>query len=424
MSVYYTLCFFSTVAIFIAFINHKFFHLQPTIAITAGSLLLSLVILVLGHTQWLELRSFATTVIEHIHFETFLLHGVLSFLLFAGGLGIKLPHLKDQKWEVTVLAIVATCISTAVIGFGLYYLCQLIAVPLPLIYCLLFGALISPTDPISVMAIVKKLGAPQRIAIQIEGESLFNDGFGLVIFVTIFSIAFGSDTPTVSETVLLFFRETMGGVAFGLLLGVVFHHLIRAIDNHTLQLLMTLTIPTSGYAIADMLGVSGPLAMVVSGIIIGNWTRESGFSDQGEGYLDEFWLMVDELINSLLYLLIGLVMLTFSFHKEDWMLMGLSIPLVLLGRYISVSMTYFGFRRFRTYNPMSVPILTWGGLRGGLAIALAMMIPPGVMVMPEQGMDVREIILVMTFSVVVFSILIQGLTISPLIIKAQRLDKE
>ncbi|NAX42748.1 MULTISPECIES: cation:proton antiporter [unclassified Vibrio] len=423
MSVYYTLCFLSGAAMLIAFLNSKIGNMQTTIAITAGSMMLSLLILVAGQNDWFHLTQIATETVNSINFENFLLKGILGFLLFAGGLGIKLPNLKDQKWEIAVLALGATLFSTFFIGFGLYAFCQFIGIHFDLVYCLLFGALISPTDPIAVLAIVKKLNAPKRISTQIEGESLFNDGFGLVIFVTIFTIAFGTEAPTIGSVTMLFIQEAMGGILYGLALGLLFHYLISATDDHSMELLLTIGIPTAGYVFADVIHVSGPLAMVVSGIMIGNWTRFIGFSKESEEHLDHFWELVDEFLNGVLFLLIGMSMLLFKFHEEDWILMAFAIPLVLSARYLSVFFSYIGFQRYRSYNPWSIKILTWGGLRGGLALAMALSIPSGILVIPDKLIDVKEIILVMTYAVVVFSILIQGSTITPLIDKAKQAEK-
>ncbi|CAH0541597.1 cation:proton antiporter [Vibrio marisflavi] len=424
MSVYYTLCFLSAAAMVIAFINSKIGKMQTTIAITAGSMTLSLLILIAGQNDWFHLTTIATDVVSRINFEDFLLKGILGFLLFAGGLGIKLPHLKDQKWEITVLALGATLFSTFFIGFVLYALCQLIGIQFDLIYCLLFGALISPTDPIAVLAIVKKLKAPERISTQIEGESLFNDGFGLVIFVTLFTIAFGTESPTVGSVTSLFLQEAIGGIAYGFVLGLVFHYLISSTDDHSMELLFTIGVPTAGYAFAEVLHVSGPLAMVVSGIMIGNWTRYIGFSKESDKHLDHFWELVDEFLNGVLFLLIGMSMLLFEFHEEDWILMAISVPLVLAARYLSVFLSYIGFKRYRHYNSWSIKILTWGGLRGGLALAMALSIPSGIWVIEEKAIDVKEIILVMTYSVVVFSILVQGSTITPMINKANKEEQQ
>ncbi|TKB50894.1 cation:proton antiporter [Ferrimonas aestuarii] len=424
MTVYATLCTLAAVAMLIAFINSKIGRMQMTIAITAGALMLSLLMIIAGKAQWFSLSERAADAIERINFETFLLNGMLGFLLFAGGLGIKLPNLRAQKWEIATLALLGTLVSTAIIGIALWLFFQLIGIDFALIYCLLFGSLISPTDPIAVLAIVKKMKAPEQISIQIEGESLFNDGFGLVLFVTLFAIAFTGAEPTFIGISSLFLHEAIGGIIYGLAMGLLFHGLISATDDHSMELLLTLGIPTGGYVLASALGVSGPLAMVVSGILIGNWTRHTGMSPETKDHLDNFWELVDEFLNSVLFLLIGLVMLTFSFHQEDWVLMVVAIPVVLAARYLSVKLCYLGFNRFRHYNPMSVKVLTWGGLRGGLALAMAMSIPSGVMVVASKGIDVKEIILVMTYSVVVFSILVQGSTITPLLNKANRLEPE
>ncbi|MEF1258704.1 sodium:proton antiporter [Vibrio harveyi] len=423
MSVYHTLCFLSAAAMVIAFVNSKIGKMQTTIAITAGSMILSLLILIAGQNDWFHLTEIATETVTSINFEDFLLKGILGFLLFAGGLGIKLPNLKDQKWEITVLALGATLFSTFFIGFVLYGFCQAIGIQFDLVYCLLFGALISPTDPIAVLAIVKKLNAPKRISTQIEGESLFNDGFGLVIFVTLFTMGFGSEAPRVGIVTMLFIQEAIGGIVYGFVLGLIFHYLISATDDHSMELLLTIGVPTAGYAFAEYLHVSGPLAMVVSGIMIGNWTRFIGFSKESEDHLDHFWELVDEFLNGVLFLLIGMSMLLFEFHKEDWIMMAISVPLVLAARYLSVFISYIGFKRYRKYNPWSIKILTWGGLRGGLALAMALSIPSGILVIPEKLIDVKEIIMVMTYSVVVFSILIQGSTITPMIEKAKQAEK-
>lgn len=424
MSVYNTLCFLSFAAMVIALINSKFGRLQTTIAITAGAMMLSLLILIAGHSGWFNLVDIASKTMAEINFESFLLNGILGFLLFAGGLGIKLPHFSDQKWEITILALGGTLFSTFFIGFSLYAICNVIDIHIDFIYCLLFGALISPTDPIAVLAIVKKLKAPQRISTQIEGESLFNDGIGLVIFVTIFAVAFGGHAPTFGSVLSLFLQEAIGGIVYGLVLGLLFHYLISATNDHSMELLLMICVPTAGYAFAEVLEVSGPLAMVVSSIMIGNWTRYVGFSKESTEHMDHFWELIDEFLNGILFLLIGMTMLLFEFHSEDLIMMAVAVPLVLLARFLSVWIPYLGFKRYRTYNKWSVKILTWGGLRGGLALAMALSIPSGKYFVTASQIDVKEIIMVMTYAVVVFSILIQGSTITPMINKAKVIQKQ
>ncbi len=418
MTLYTTFCFLATIAILMAFINSKLFKTQNTIAITAGSLMVSLVIVLTGHLDFFNLKHFATTTLDDLHFNDFLLNGVLGFLLFAGGLGVKLPNLKDQKWEIITLSLLATLISTLLVGILTWLFFKLLSFHLDFIYCLLFGALISPTDPIAVLAIIKKLKAPKRISSQIEGESLFNDGIGLVIFITLFNIAFTDAPLTALSVISLFLHEAVGGILFGLVLGGICHYLICNTKDQSMEILLTLMIPTAGYCLAQVLGVSGPLSMVVAGIMIGNWTRLVGLSEQNQQNLDHFWTLIDEFLNSILFLLIGLSMLTFVFHREDFIMILLAIPIVLIARFLSVKACYLLFKPYRTYNPYSIAILTWGGLRGGLALAMAMAIPAGHMIYPEKNIDVREIILVMSYGVVLFSILVQGSSITPLLKKA------
>lgn len=424
MSVYDVLCLLTMISILISFFNAKIGKMQSTIAITTVSLIVSLLIVLIGKSIYPPLNEMSLTLLNGISFQDFLLKGILGFLLFAGGLGVKLDYFKDQKWEIAILSLGATLFSTFFVGIALWLCLQFFDVPFDFIYCLLFGALISPTDPIAVLAIVKKLKAPQRISTQIEGESLFNDGFGLVIFITVFSVAFSSGaTPTAWSVSMLFLHEAVGGILYGILVGVIFHYLIRSTNDSAMEFMLTVAIPTAGYVIADLIHVSGPLAMVVAGIIIGNWTRFYGFSEDSKSHLDSLWGLVDELFNGILFLLIGLTLLQFDFHSEYLTVILIAIPLVLIARYFSVKLPYVGFSYFRTYNPYSVKILTWGGLRGGLGLAMAMAVPPGVMVIPDKNIDVRDLILVMTYAVVFFSIIIQGSTVTSLIKKANQWEK-
>ncbi|WP_199187082.1 MULTISPECIES: sodium:proton antiporter [unclassified Photobacterium] len=425
MSVYDTICIMAAIAVFISIINHKIGRFQTTIAITGWSIAISLILLALTSFGYISIdkENALIELIQHIKFEDFLLKGVLGFLLFAGALNIDLNHLKDQKFEITFLALVGTLFSTFFIGIVIWLIFNLIGIDLNFIYCCLFGALISPTDPIAVLAIVKKLKAPQRISTQIEGESLFNDGVGLVIFVTIFEVAFGKTTPTVSGTALLFIREALGGIAFGAVLGGIFHYLIKGSSDNMMRLILTMLIPTFGYVLGEHLEVSAPLAMVVSGILIGNITRKY-ISEQSADQMAHLWELVDEILNAVLFLLIGFVMITFSFHRIDIIAVIIAIPLVLLSRYLSIRLSYIGFTRYRQYNPESVKILTWGGLRGGLALAMAMAIPAHIYLPSHPDVSVKEIIVLMTYAIVIFSILIQGSTITPMIMKAKAVDNK
>ncbi|OOF59161.1 cation:proton antiporter [Rodentibacter genomosp. 2] len=420
MNTYTYLCFLATIAILISFITRKINdNIQYTIAITATSMMGSLILVLLGYLNWFNLDEIAIKVVERINFKDFLLNGILGFLLFAGALGIKLPVLKNQKWEITTFALFSTFASTFFIGFMLYGISQLFGWHIDLIYCILFGALISPDDPIAVLAIIKNLKAPKRLAMQVEGESLFNDGIGLVIFTTVFAVAFGGQEPTAGGVLHLFFKEALGGIAFGFVLGLLAHYLISATDDGSLEILLTLTIPTAGFMLANLLHVSGALAMVVAGILIGNWTRYTGFSKQSRHYFNHFWEMIDHFLNSLLFILIGLAILLIHVSWQGLILIALAIPVCLICRYISVWFPFQVMKRYRKYNPYTLQVLTWGALRGGLALAMALSIPMGQSYIEGLNMDVRDLILGMTYAVVTFSILVQGTTIESMIRKSK-----
>lgn len=422
MGIYAYICFLSALSILLGFLTSKISaKVQSTIAITASAMVGSLVLLFFGWLGWFNIDTVAKEVMEQVDFNSFLLNGILGFLLFAGSLGIKLPVMKDQKWEITIFALFSTTASTFFIGGVIYAVSHLIGLPMDFIYCVLFGALISPTDPIAVLAIIKNLRAPKRLSMQVEGESLFNDGVGLVVFITIFAVAFGGQEATFGGILGLFLHEAIGGILLGFALGFVAHLLISSTDDGSMEILLTLTIPTAGFMLANnVLHVSGALAMVVAGIMIGNWTRHSGFSEQSQRYLDHFWEMIDHFLNFLLFFLIGFALLLVDFNIYGIVLMILAIPVCLACRYASLWIPFKVLQRVRTYNPYTLKIMTWGGLRGGLALAMALAIPAKTAYV--SGIDVKDLILVMTYSVVMFSILVQGTTIEPIIRKAKTVD--
>lgn len=413
MDVYYTFCFLAAVSVFLGFLNQYVLRAQTTIAITAGSLALSLIVIGLGKLEIVELRDWADQLLPLMNLEDLLLKGMLGFLLFAGSLHIDLLMLRNQKVEITLLAIVGTLISTFAVGYMLYFFFGFIGLPVELVYCLLFGALISPTDPIAVLAIIKNLKAPEQISIQVEGESLFNDGFGIVVFAVIYALAFQGTEPTLPAISHLFIVEALGGIALGLAIGGLFHWLICSTNDHSLELLLTLVIPTAGFATANILGVSGALAMVVAGIIIGNFTREHGFSRVSQHELDNFWAITEEFLNGILFLLVGLFLITINFQPIDYVLIIAAIVIVLLARTLAVGAPFLLLKRRRKYHPYTERILIWGGLRGGLSLALAMSIPSGFVIAGDHNL--RHLWVVMTYGVVLFSIVVQGSTIAPLI---------
>ncbi|WP_394178761.1 cation:proton antiporter [Marinomonas posidonica] len=416
MNAWYLICFLSALAVFIAFTNQYVLKMQTTIAITTGSVVISLLLILAVKMLGDQTALFITQVVAGIDFNQLLLKGMLGFLLFAGALEIDLTALRKQRWEITILVLFSTLVSTLIVGYLSFYIFGLLGFPVPLIYCLLFGALISPTDPIAVLAIIKQMSAPQGISIQVEGESLFNDGVGLVIFTTIFSVAFYGTEAHFVDVAELFLVDAIGGIVFGLVIAVVGHFVIINCKDINIRLLVTLTIPSAGFALANIWEISGALAMVTSGILLGNITRQKAIKRRGPDgtrYVKDFWHATDSFLNALLFLIIGMLIVTMPF---SWEVIGLGlvmIPVVLLARFISVGSPYLIFKRFRHYDKHSVKILTWGGLRGGLALAMAAAIPSEKIMI--EGFDLHDLIVIITYVVVIFSIIVQGLTISPLI---------
>lgn len=279
-----------------------------------------------------------------------------------------------------------------------------------MIYCLLFGALISPTDPIAVLGILKKAGVPESLETKITGESLFNDGVAVVVFLIFLEIATGTHEITAALILGLFVKEALGGVIFGLLIGWIAYWMLKSIDNYQVEVLITLALVTGGFALADALHISGPIAIVVAGLLIGNHGRLLAMSDTVRDHLDTFWELVDEVLNAVLFVLLGLEVLVLTFTREYFIAGIALIPLLLMARFISVGWPVLILKRFRTFSPHVIKILTWGGLRGGISVALALSLPPG---------KYREAILSITYMIVTFSIIVQGLTIGRLVQKSK-----
>ena len=419
MNAWYLICFLSALAVFIAFTNQYILKMQTTIAITTGSVALSLLLIVAVKMLGDQTALFITQVVAGIDFNQLLLKGMLGFLLFAGALEIDLNALRKQRWEITILVLFSTLVSTFIVGYLSYYIFALCGFSVPFIYCLLFGALISPTDPIAVLAIIKQMQAPQGISVQVEGESLFNDGVGLVIFTTIFAVAFYGTEANFEGVAELFLVDAIGGILFGLAIAVVGHFVIINCRDMNIRLLVTLTIPSAGFALANIWGISGALAMVTCGILLGNITRAKASKRRGPDgtrYVKDFWHATDSFLNALLFLIIGMLIVTIPLSWEIIGLGVLMIPVVLLARFISVGSPFLVFKRYRQYDKHSVKILTWGGLRGGLALAMAAAIPSNEFFVADY--DLHDLMVVITYVVVIFSIIVQGLTISPLIQKS------
>ncbi|MBE7447572.1 MAG: sodium:proton antiporter [Kofleriaceae bacterium] len=389
----------------LAYVNARVLRMPPAIGLMAMALLASLVGLALDATGVSDIGAQVTTLLDKVDLAYALLHGMLGILLFAGALHVNLGDLHAQRWPIAVLALVGTALSTAVVGGGAYLVFDLLGLPVPLIYCLLFGSLISPTDPIAVLGILKSAGAPHGLAVTITGESLFNDGVGVVIFLVLLGVAAGGEPDAVSIG-QMFVQEAIGGAVFGLLVGYVGFRLLRSIEQYSVEILITLAMVFGGYAAAEALHLSAPITAVTSGLLIGNHGRTLAMSDSTREHLDTFWELIDEILNAVLFLLIGLEVVHLTLTADLALAAIVMIPLVLLARLIAVGVPAAIMPRFRRANPGAVAILTWGGLRGGISVALALSLPAG----PE-----RSTILVVTYAVVVFAILIQGLSLGRLI---------
>lgn len=394
-----------TIAVIVGYVNYRYIRMQSTIAIMTASLALSAFFLILQHFGIADVAEETKALVSYINFPDLLLKGMLSFLLFAGGLTIDFSMLKNQKWEIGILASLSTIASALIVGTLVYYLLPLLNLNLPFLYCLLFGALISPTDPIAVLATFKKIGAPKPLEVCVAGESLFNDGVGIVIFATVYALTFNHTPITFKNVSLLFLKQAVGGIAYGLLLGSVTNRLIKGIKDHHIAILLTLGAVTGGYTFALWLGISGPLAMVVAGILVGNKNLRSKEQSTMSESLSTFWEVIDELLNAVLFLLIGFELLTIQ--ASGWQIIAIigAVPLVLLVRLLTVAIPMKFIQLRRQHGPYTIAILTWGGLRGGLAVALALSLPTS---------HYRNFILAMTYGVVAFAIIVQGLTIKPL----------
>lgn len=394
------------------YINVRFLKLPITIGLMLITIVFTVIVVAISaFDDTLLLRE--KELISQIDFKTVLLDIMLSFLLFAGALHTNFTQLKIQRWPVLVFATLGVLISTFLVGGFMYYLLMILGLNIPFIYCLLFGALISPTDPIAVLGILKKANAPKKLETKIVGESLFNDGVGVVVFLTIFAIA---QAPTeaidVSSILKLFGQEVIGGIGLGALLGYITYRLMKSIDDYEVEVIITIATVMGGSLLAHHWHLSAPLAMVTAGLIVGNDTvRHSAMSEITETYVDKFWELLDVLLNTILFVLIGMELLILTL-KGNFILAGLiAVPLVLLSRYISLWLPIKFFAKRLDFVPHTNLIMTWGGLRGGISIALALSLTSEMH---------RELFLVITYVIVVFSIIGQGLTVEPIIKRLSR----
>lgn len=402
---------FLVVTAVIAWLNARYLKLPSTIGVMVAALVLSASTMVLEHVGVGLPREYATELFGAIDFSDVLMEGMLSMLLFAGALQVDLPHLARYRWQVGLLAVGGTIAAALAVGLGLYYLLPLTGLHLPLAFCMVFGALIAPTDPISVTGLLRKVGAPANLETVISGESLFNDGVGIVIFTLMAAMASRHATPGAEETVMLLVREAGGGIAYGLVLGYVVYRMLKSIDSYQEEVLVTVAAVIGGYSLAHLLHVSGPLAMVAAGILIGNMGRRKAMSDVTREHLDQFWELLDAMLNAVLFMLIGFEALVLPFSGQLFAA-GIAAIVVTLGARLLTAGLPVALAGRRAGLPDGAwQVLTWGGLRGGISVALALSLPPG----PE-----RDALVTITYIVVVFSVLAQGLTVERLVRKVVR----
>ena len=393
------------------FINHRFLHLPHTIGLVVIALLASLSIIGLNLiVPSAQIGQRVTDVLRQIDFNETLMHGMLSFLMFAGALHADFSAIKTSRLTIGVMAVFGTLISTFVIGASMWFLLGFFEFKFPFVWALVFGALISPTDPVAVLSLFKTVEVPDTLQAKMTGESLFNDGVGVVLFTVVLAIALadeghgGNMGPT--EVIKLFFTEVAGGALLGLVAGYIGYRAMYGIDESSLEVLITLALVMVTYSLALSLHMSGPIAMVVAGLFIGNSGVKYAMSEKTRDYVLTFWTLIDEILNSVLFLLIGFEVLVVAESIENLWFALLAIPVTLFARTFSVTIPITILSHWETFTKGAVPILIWGGLRGGIAVALALSLP---------DIKYKFAILTITYGVVLFSIIVQGLTVKPLI---------
>ena len=390
-----------------SFINYKYVKLPKSIGVTLVTLVLTLLVTVSGKIGW-NLDELANSLLDGIGFNETFLHGMLSFLLFSGSLHINVLELSKHKVLVALLATFSVIISTVLIGYATFGLSKLLGINLPFYYCFVFGSLISPTDPIAVLGILKKVKARKSLEMKIAGEALFNDGMGIVLFFVTSAIASGAqDSWHPLETFWFFMQQGFGGIILGAIMGYLASRLLRTIDDYEVAISLTLAIVTGGYTFSLEMGVSGPICMVVAGLIVGDSVKKGTLSPDAMKRLDSFWELVDEIMNALLFVLIGLEFMCIKFDFNTLLLSLGTIVIAIAARWFSISIPVASMTRFKSFNSEVMMVMTWGGLRGGISIALALSI---------QG-PWRDLIVSITYAVVLFSMMVQGLTIGPLVKK-------
>ncbi|SEW42261.1 sodium/proton antiporter, CPA1 family [Chryseobacterium wanjuense] len=404
MELYYSFSALIVLASIFSYLNYRFLKLPSTIGIMVIAIVVSIFLVSFGETVLPRTFGHLNKLMISIDFTEVLMGAMLNFLLFAGGIHINIDDLKEQFWPVVIFSTAGVVISTFVVGFGVYYLLPLVGLQLPFIYCLLFGALISPTDPVAVLSILKQANVSKALETKVAGESLFNDGMAVVVFTVVLQLAIGNEVDLGVESIgLLLLKEAGGGLLLGVVLGWITSRLMREVDDYIISVLVTLSVVMGGYLIARQMHISGPLTMVAAGLFMGNFNMKFKMKSVTQDYLIKFWELIDEILNAVLFLFIGFELLMIKDLRHFMIPGALAIVVVLLARFISI----WGptkFMSFKTrFSPQTVKVLVWGGIRGGVSIALALSIPKN---------EYSTIVLSITYCVVVFSIIVQGLTIA------------
>jgi CPA1 family monovalent cation:H+ antiporter len=396
----------------LGYINHRLLKLPPSIGLTIMGAVASLI--VIGIDRALPASHAGEQVVEFlagIDFHTTLMDGMLSFLLFAGALHVDWTEMRRGRWPILVLSTVGVLISTLLVGSGFWLLTSALGIGLPLLWCLVFGALISPTDPVAVMGVLKRAKVSPTLEATVAGESLFNDGVGVVVFTILLAAALGTEPFTLARAGHLFLVEALGGALLGLVVGWIAFRAMRSIDEYKTEVMISLAVVMGGYALASQLHVSGPVAMAVAGLLIGNHGVAHAMSDTTRDYLLKFWSLIDDILNAVLFLLIGLEVVTVPDEMRLLVLGLLAIPLVIAARALSVLAPLTVMRPLLDLGRLAPVTLIWGGLRGGISIALVLGLPEG---------PARSVALAATYAIVLFSVIVQGGTIERVLAGAQR----
>jgi len=404
VELYYSFSALIVLASIFAYLNYRFLKLPSTIGIMVIAIVVSIFLVMFGEAVLPRTFGHLNKLMNGIDFTEVLMGAMLNFLLFAGGIHININDLKEQFRPVLIFSTAGVVISTFVVGFGMFYLLPFLGIQLPFIFCLLFGALISPTDPVAVLSILKQANVSKSLETKVAGESLFNDGMAVVVFTVVMQLAIGKEVDLGVESIgLLLLKEAGGGILLGVLLGWITSRLMREVDDYIISVLVTLSVVMGGYLVARQMHISGPLTMVAAGLFMGNFNVSFKMKSITQDYLIKFWELIDEILNAVLFLFIGFELLMIKDLKHFMVPGLLAIAVVLIARFISIWVpTKFMSLRTR-FSPQTVKVLVWGGIRGGVSIALAMSIPKS---------EYSEIILSITYCVVVFSIIVQGLTIA------------